>query len=159
MRIGFDPRLALFSAINFLIFFVIVNKFLISKVSKSLKQRQIEIEQSLLNAQKLEVEMANAKERSEKIIAEANKEANSIIISHQKKAEKQAAEIKFKAMQDVATLHDKLTAKLESQKNDLVKNIRNEAAEIAVKAAEKIIKQNIDREKDIKIIKTYLKDV
>ena len=54
---------------------------------------------------------------------------------------------------------DSATAEIERKNQEAFSNLKNQVAEIAVEAAEKIIRESLDRDKNIQLVNKYLEDL
>jgi F-type H+-transporting ATPase subunit b len=158
-KLGFDVKLAIINGINFVLFFFLINKFVISKVAKAVERRQKEIQASLENAEKLKTELSRAHEKAQNIIKQAHLKASKIISESKATAEEEAQEIIKRAQKESEKLIEKSTEQIEKDRQEMLKKIRYIVAEISVDIAEKILDEKIDKKKDKKIIDEFLKTV
>lgn len=154
--IGIDFRMVLFSVINFLVFFLVLQKFVLKKLGASLANRQAMIEESQRNAAQLKVELEEARETSLKIIAAANQQASDIVEKYQTEAEKLAAQIKQQAEDSIASFEQESRKLMEAERNELLKNTRKELADVVIDAATKLISTKINEDEDKKLILKFL---
>ena len=140
--LNLDPWNILFTVINLLIFFLIIKFFLLKPVKKVMDEREKMIKDDFDSAAKTkeeaeqlkaeyEEDLKSAKDKAVEITTEAKKTAelqkNSIIDS----ANEQAKKIVDKAQNDASLEYDKTMAQLES-----------EIANLALVAAEKVVRTN-----------------
>lgn len=158
-KLGFDWRLALINAINFLLFFIILQRFVLSKVATAIANRQKKLDESLKNADQLAKELSEAQEKSDAIIKDANRKANEIIITHQQEAELLASQIKKEAEGEATALKQKAKEDIKKEKETMRKELLDETAELSVKAAQKLLEEEISVEKDKKLVKKYIEQI
>lgn len=156
-QLGFDWQLALINAVNFLVFFVILNRFVIKRIAKAVNERQDKLDQSLKNAERLEKELNEAKAKAEAIIKDANLEASDIVKKHREEAEHEASEIKSHAQEEAGKIKKKAKEVAAQEKETILKEIQGETAELSIKAAEKVLEEKLDEEKDKKIVEDFIK--
>lgn len=155
-KIGFEWKMAVINAINFLVFFYLLNRFVFGKVGKALHDRQDKIEKSILDAERLEKEAKEVSKKTESIIAEAEKEANLIVQEYKKKGETEAEQIRENAKEEINKMEEKSKKKLETEREEMLKEIKTQTADLAILATEKIIHSKLDPNADNKLINDYL---
>lgn len=155
-KIGFEWQMAVINGINFLIFFYLLNRFVFGKVGRTLHERQDKIEKSIIDAENLEKEVAEANKKSASIIAEAEKEANLIVQEHKEKAKNEAEKIKEEAKDEISKMESKSKQKIANDKVEMIKEIKAQTADLAILATEKIISEKLDSDEDNKLINDYL---
>jgi len=158
-KIGFDGRMALFNSINFLVFFLILYKFVFSKIGKGLKERQELIEASIKNAEKIEKELLEADKKTGEIINNAQKEANEILNKYKQEGEKSAEKIRTEAQSQIETMQNKSLEMIEKSRVETMDKIKEDTADLAVLATEKILGEKINEKEDRELIVKYLKDL
>ena len=155
-NIGFDPKMAIFSTINFLIVFLVLNKFLFKKVGKILSDRQSEISESLKNAEFFKNAKKEAELESDKIIAEANSKANEIIKTSQLRAEELFKKSENEASEKAENIVNDARELIKNEKNKMIRDLTEEISKLAIEGAEKIILQKINDKSDLDLIKSYI---
>ncbi len=126
---GFDPTFFVAQIINFLILAFIFKKFLYKPLLKLLKERAKTIEKGLADAQKAQLELEKANNRSEEILKKAAQDAEKILDETKKNAE----EIRSELLE---------SSKAESQK--IIEQARLTAEQEFVKAQEKARDMSLD---------------
>ena len=149
----------LLNIINIAILFVIVKALVYKPVKKFLDDRKLKIQQETEEAQKL-VESANqtlsqrdeifeqARIKGEEVASDAYKKARAKADGIVEKAKKEAAEIKEKAESEIAI-----------QKEDMIKSSKDDIADLSIEIAEKILKREINKEDNQKIIDEFFSEV
>ncbi|HVT01255.1 MAG TPA: F0F1 ATP synthase subunit B, partial [Patescibacteria group bacterium] len=90
---GFDPVFFTAQIINFLIIAFVFKKFLYKPVLKTLKDRQKEVKQGLIDAENAHKSLEEAENRKDQIIKKATEEAEKIIEETKISAEEMRAEL------------------------------------------------------------------
>ncbi len=154
-----DPGLIIWTIINFVIFLLIVLKIGVKPIANSLKSREKGIQDS--------IDAANqANENATKMLAEADaklknsqQEMNDII----RKGREQAELILQKAGEEADVLRKQKVAEaqrdIELSKDNALKQLRTEVADLVIKATEKILDQELDKDKHSKLIETAIKEM
>lgn len=141
--------LAIAQIINFFILVYIFHKYFYKKIGKVIEERKKivlkDLEEVKLEREKLEEQ----KQNYEKLRKEAKRRANDIII----KAEIQADERKEQILSDATANRDRMIMRAEADVLKLRENVKSELqkeiSSMATELAEKIIKENIEKDPSI----------
>jgi F-type H+-transporting ATPase subunit b len=129
-------------ALAFAIFIGVLVKFGVPKMALSaLDQRSERIKQALDEAQRLRSEAQAVLAQYQKKRAEAEKEAEAIIVSARVEAERLAGEAKGKVEEFIARRTKMAESKIAQAEAQALADVRAAAADAAVAAAEKILVQ------------------
>jgi len=154
--LGIDWKLFLGQIVNFAILLYLLKRFVYKKFLDILRKRKEKIELNIKRSKELEEKTREIFEEKEKILINARKKASIIIDKSKSKAEKETEEIFLsaeKAKKDILE-RAKKEAMIEAEK---IKNQgKRDSFTIALKLAEKILKEKIDSAKDEKIIRENL---
>jgi F-type H+-transporting ATPase subunit b len=157
---GLGINLPLFIAflINFVILFVLLSVFLYKPVTKMLNDRQAKIKESMEQAEAIKQQTAQTEQEIKKQLENAHKEAQKILAQATEIGDKLKAEAKDVARKEAESITIKAQAEIDRQREKDIQELRAQFADIAILAAEKVIKENIDKEKNSKIIDEVLKE-
>lgn len=154
-----NPGLIVWTIIIFTILLLVLYKIAWKPMLKALNNREEYIKTALENADKQNKEAANVLEQNKKIIAEANSQAMSIIHDGKEAALKIKNEIIEKANEEYKKMLENAKKEIETQKETTLENMKNDIVNIAIKAAEKIITENLDSEKNLKIVNNFISQI
>lgn len=157
--IGLNPWTALFMLCNLIIVFLVFKKFLFKPVQKMIDDRQKEIddlyadgEQKRLEAEQLHAQytaqLQNAKEETQKLLREANTEAN-----------QQREEILRDAKADAAAIKEKAGADIELEKKKARNDVKDEISSMAVAIAEKIVGKELSASDQQTLVEDFIRDM
>ena len=128
----------------FVIFIGVLVRFGVPKMALSaLDERSARIKQALDEAQRLRSEAQAVLAKYQKKRAEAEKEAQAIIVSARVEAERLAGEAKGKVEEFVARRTKMAESKIAQAEAQALADVRAAAADAAVAAAEKILTQTV----------------
>ncbi len=155
--LGIDPLAIALQAGTFLILFIIIQKFALSKIVHNLSERRKTIEEGLKNAEDIEVQKAEverknedalraARKEAEDVIAKGHEEAGAIVADAQDRANRQAEDIVEKAKQQAFVEADKVRKALKSEMLGLVAD-----------ATESVLDEKMTDSKDQQLIEKALK--
>jgi len=113
----------------------------------------------LEKAEKAQTEAEKLLEENKANLAKAEEEAQKIIEQGREYSEKLKAQMLEESRAEAKKMIDEATAEIERKNQEAFSKLKNEVADIAVSAAEKIIRANLDKEKQTKLINDYLEDL
>lgn len=146
--------------LSFSIVLFILAKFAWKPILKILKDREDSIEKALKAAEEARIEMQRLQANNEQIIAEARKQADSIIKEARELKEKILSDAKNQANIEANKILQNTKLTLENEKIKALNEIRNQIAEFSVLIAEKVIKKELeDKEQQNKYIQNLLNDI
>lgn len=139
-----DSGLLFWMLISFGIVVFVLAKFGFPVILKMVEERKAYIEESLLMAETARMELQQVKNEGIQIIADARKEHQAILA--------EATQLKEKLVKDAHLLAqieaDKVVADsrrlIEHEKNEALRQIRNQVAEISVNIAEKVMRSKLE---------------
>jgi len=156
--LGINLPLLIAFIINFIILFVLLSVFLYKPVTKMLNERQAKIKESMEQAEAIKQQTAQTEQEIRKQLENAQKEAQSILAQATQIGEKLKVEAKDIARKEAESIITKAQAEIERQREKDIQELRAQFADIAILAAEKVIKENLDKDKNRKIIDDVLKE-
>jgi len=154
-----NPGVIFWTTLTFLILLFVLKKTAWKPILDSLNAREKSISDAIESAEK-------AREEAEKLLAEnkanlakAEEEAQKIIQQGREYSEKLKAQMLEESKAEAKKLVDDASAEIERKNKEMFVQLKNEVATIAVKAAEKLIMENLDEEKQSKIVSKYIEDI
>lgn len=157
--LGIEPLYLIAQLVNFAVVFFLLRKFLYKPVLTMLDKRKAEVADSIDRANRMKTEEEKLKEKHEKLIADAKKEARSIIDEAKKQLEKQKKELVAKAHEQSADILAKAKTQAEQLMKENEGTMRKQAVELASAMVVKIVPQVMSSDDHRKLIATHLKDL
>ena len=156
------PELGLFfwMVVSFSIVVFLLGKFAWKPILNALKEREESIDEALQSAEKAREEMSHLKADNEQIIKEAKLQREMLI--------KEAREIKDKIIEEATAQANNEAKKIIENAKKLIQNeqkvaiteIKNQISLLSVKIAEKLIKQELSKDKKQEdLINNLLKEI
>ena len=144
---GLSTKLFLAQLLNFAIVLLVLWKWVFTPVTRGLQARTKKIEQSLKNAEAIEVQKDEFEKWKSKSMQEARKEASGIINKARVEAEQVQTEVlaKSKLEQERLVLEGK--SRLEQEQIKLLEEARAKLADVVILATEKILKEQLTDKK------------
>ncbi len=154
-----NPGVIIWTTVTFLILLWVLKKTAWKPIVDALDQREESIKNSLEQAE-------IARQEAEKLIAEnqanlakAEAEAQQIIAQSREYAENLKNQIIQESKEEARKMIDDAEAEIQRRQKEAFAKLKSEVADIAVEAAEKIIKANLDKEKQIELVNKHIDEI
>lgn len=142
--------------VAFIVIWVILAKLVWPTVLKTLDARQQTIQNNLDAAEQAKVEAAEALKKAEAAVDEAQIQADDIVAEAKKTAEASRAAIIEKANADAKQITDRARENIDAERNAAMAELVDQAADLAVDLASKIIGEHLDVETQKRLIEKSL---
>jgi F-type H+-transporting ATPase subunit b len=152
------PKLA-FQIINFLLLLYLLNRFLFKRVFALLDERQARISKGLEDAAAAARDRELARAEREAAVAEARKEANEMIARANKIAEDTRNEILADARTEAEQATARAREEIVAEKDKAMAEIRGQVAELALAAAGKLVRRQMDDPTQRRLVEEFLAEV
>ena len=158
---GFQINLfwVIVSAVNFIVFFLIVKSLAFNGLNQTLETRRSRIEQGLVDAEQARRDRASAEQERLAALQEARREANEII----NRAQKVAAETRE---QDIAATREELdrmrqraTAEIDAEKQRAIAELRGEVTDLALAAAGRVVGESMTGDRQRRLVADFLAEL
>lgn len=154
-----NPGLIFWTVITFVILLFLLKKLAWKPILKALSEREAQIKDSLEKAEQAKIEFEKLTEENKVRMAKAEEEAQKIIAQGREYAEKIKAQVIEESKAEAKKLIDDAAASIERKQQEAFNNLKEQIAEIAVNSAERIIRENLDKDKQMKIVDKYIQDI
>jgi F-type H+-transporting ATPase subunit b len=138
-----DPGLLLWTSIIFLLFWFIMSRFAFKPIGESLKKREMDIQSSLDEAKRAREEMSNLKAENETLLAQAREERSAILKEAKDAKDEIIAEAKERANAEYKRKVESAIQDIENQKLAAMVALKNQAGQMAVEIAEKLLRKEL----------------
>jgi F-type H+-transporting ATPase subunit b len=156
--LGINLPLLVVFIINFIVLFVLLRLFLYKPVLKMLDERAQRTKEGMELAEATKKEYEQAKGEVQKQIEKGRQETQAIIAQAMQVGERLKEESRQEAAKQAQTIIDRTRTELETERDKIVEDLRREFVDISIAAAEKVIKETLDREKHRKLIEETLRE-
>lgn len=157
-KLGIDvPSLVAF-LINFFILLGLLTLVLYKPVIRMLDQRSAKIKESLEQAERMKQESVRAEETVKAEIEAGRREGQALMNQAAQTAEKLKGEARAEARQEAETLIAKARIEIDREREESVNQLRQEFADLAILAAEKVIGQSLDKKAHQQLIDKVLEE-
>ncbi len=154
-----NPGLIIWTILTFLILLIILKKVAWKPILTALDNREKEIEDSLNRAEQAKKEAQKILEENQATLSKAEEESKKIIDQSRIYADNLKEQMLKESKDQQQKIIEDASAEIERKKNAAFEELKNQIAEISVNAAEKIMKENIDANKNIQIVNKYLSEI
>ena len=151
------PLLVVFVA-NFIVLLIMLRLFLYKPVMKVLDERAKRAREAIELAEATKKEYDQAKDEVQKQIEKGRQEAQAIIGQAMQVGERLKEESRQEAAKQAQVIVDRARSELEAERDKMVGDLRREFVAISITAAEKVIKETLDRERHRKLIEETLRE-
>jgi len=157
--VKFDPGLAIWTILTFLVLVALLTKFAWKPLMQMLDARQESIKKSLADAETAKRELERLQEESSQIIRKARVEAESIVSKSWSDAEKLREEMKVKAKAEADAIVKESQRQIAIETGRALRQIRSEVADLSIAIASKVIQRNVSKEDNDRLIQDTLKQI
>ena len=153
------PNLGLFVwiTLTFGLLLFVLRKFAWGPITSSLTEREERITESMEQAQKALSEAKQLQADNTKARKEAEAEAQRLIREAREAAESLRTEEISNTKAQILSMQDHAKQEIEREKDSALDSLRQEVADLAINAAEKILSENLDASKQKRIVDDFLK--
>ena len=150
---------SIFEAVaNVIILFVLLRIFLFKPINKMKAERTRTIQNDLDSAQQAKEEAEELRQQYEDSISEAREKANEIIMKAHEDAESERAAIIKKSQEEAEKIVADADKTIENERKRVLRQAQSEIADLAIEAASKIIGENVDDEKNRRLVDKFLSE-
>jgi F-type H+-transporting ATPase subunit b len=143
---------------NFVVFLAIIWKFAFTPVSKMLSDRKARIEEGLRDAEQARRDRESAESERVAALQEARREANEILSRAQKVAQETRDTDIAATKAELERMRDRATAEIDSEKQRAIADLRNEVADLALRAAGKVVGETLTTERERRLVADFLSE-
>lgn len=138
-KLGVDLPLLLSQIVNFALLAFLLNMFLYKPVLNALQARSERIRESLENAEKVKQQLARVDADYDAKLAEARREAQTILNQAQERARAQEQELVAAARANVERLEAEARAKIEQDRQQSLRGLQSQLAGLVTQTASTVI--------------------
>lgn len=146
--------LIIWTLIAFVIVFFILKKYAWKPILDSLKDREQNISDSILSAEKVRAEMAELKSENEILLAEAREERAVMMREAKEIRDKIIAEAKERAREETNKIVSDAQSTINQQKMAAIVDLKNQVGKLVLEVSERVLRRELsDRESQEQYIK------
>lgn len=145
--------------VAFLVIWFVLAKKAWPQILKALDARQEKIQSDLDEADATKQKAAEELKEYEQKIAAAQQQADDIIAEAKRTAEEQRSQVRAQAQKEAADIITNAHNAVENERRSAMIDLTDSVANLSVQIASKIIDENLDEDKQRKLIEKYLTEV
>jgi len=154
-----DPGLFIWTIATFLVLLVLLAKFAWKPILQALESRQEMIRKSLDDAEQAKRDLEQVQQESAKIVAQARVEADAIVANSRADGTKLREDLRQKARVEAGAIVENAEQKIHQERDRALSQIRQEAVDVSLMIASKLIQRNLSREDNEALIEDALKQI
>lgn len=147
------------AAANFIVFFFIVYRVVLTPVGRQLEERRARIEQGLRDADTARRDREAAADQRQAVLAEARREANEIIARAQRAADEARDRGVEETRQEVERMKTQAVADIEAERMRALADVRSQVADLALMAAGKVVGETMTQDRERRLVDQFLAEV
>ncbi|MEQ1575677.1 MAG: F0F1 ATP synthase subunit B [Vicinamibacterales bacterium] len=147
-----DPGLYIWTIVTFLVLVALLAKFAWRPLLEALEARQESIRKSLDDARQAKQELERLHAESAQILATARAEAETIMSRTRADADRFREELKQKARAEAGGIVRNAEQQIQLETSRALQQIRQEAVDISVAIASKLLQRNVSKEDNERLI-------
>ena len=156
---GPDASMAILTWITFFILLAILYKFAWKPILAMLDAREESIRKSVENADRIKAEMEALNQKSQEILGKAQTETKIMLDESRKAAQEAAKTIEQKAKAEAQIILGNAEREIKNATDRAKAELKNQSVELAIKLASKLMEENLDNEKNQKIIEKAINNI
>ena len=142
--------------VAFLVFIWLLWRFAAGPIVKTLDERQLRIRESMASAERMQQELKETQARNEEVLHEARREAQEILATARQNGEQLLTRAREEAGQQADTYLTRAQETLRQETEQARVQLRQEVADLAVLAAGRIIRKELDPRAQAQLIEETL---
>jgi F-type H+-transporting ATPase subunit b len=154
-----DPGLYIWTIVTFLVLVALLAKFAWRPLLAALDERQQAVRKSLDDVRQARQELEKVHADSAKILAQARVEAEAIVSSTRTDVNQFREEMRQKARAEADGIVKNAEKQIEMETARALQQIRNEAVDISVNIASKLLQRNVSKADNARLIEDAFKQI
>ncbi|MDO8504113.1 MAG: F0F1 ATP synthase subunit B [bacterium] len=150
---GVQPILLFAQAVNFLVLFLLLRKFLFTPLIRVLDERRLKIQKAMEDTQKAQDLLSDAQDKSTRAIKDAKDEAKLLVTDATKNAQLLVMEAREKTQKDITAMLTETEQKIAKQKEDMRREIKGEVVSLVTLTLGQIVGKVLTRKDEERLIK------
>lgn len=154
-----NTGLSFWTLVVFGILVFLLGKYAWGPILGAVEAREQGIQAALDEAAARNQEAARLLAEHKEQIAGARRQASDLIAEGRAAGEEVRAEIEVKAREEAQAIIDRARAEIERERDAAIQALRKESVDLALAAASKLLQENLDQEKDRRLVERYISEM
>ena len=158
-QFGVQPVLLAAQVVNFFILLFILKKFLYSPLLKVLETRKRKIEDSLRNAEEIELKLTETNEKIDKMMVKVSSEIQKMTEEAKKSASQIIDEARLEALNQAQEIMEKNQEAVKLEKEKMISEVKSHVVDLVIEVFKKITGKVISKEDQKKLIEREIRNL
>ena len=145
--------------VAFIALLIILHKYAWKPILSALQAREDDIRQAVETAEKAKQELAKIQETREQILAEATAKSKELIEQSRHAAVEAAKVVERKNREEAKILIENAQREIKAEVERAQAELKAVTAEVAISIASKLIEENLDNEKNRKLVSQLMREI
>ncbi|PYG89531.1 F-type H+-transporting ATPase subunit b [Ruminiclostridium sufflavum DSM 19573] len=151
-----DRYTFIFVALNLIILFLLMRKFLFKPITNLMEERKSSIEQGLKDAENARTEAAEAHKKYDEQMKNIKLDGDKLLNELRAKAAREYDGIVANAKKDALAIIQKGHEDVERERDEMLKQTKQQIAILAIAAATKLVQANMDTEANKAMVDKFI---
>lgn len=156
--LDFQLSTIVFTIINLLVLYLFLKKLLFGRVNAVLEQREKLIQEQVEAAEAGKTQAQALQDQYEQKLSGAREEAEKIVSDAKVRAQKAYEDQMAQAQAEAKRVQAEAEARIATQRQEMLRGVRREVAQLAVLAASQVARKDLDRETDRAMVEEFLSE-
>ena len=144
--------------VSFTLLFVLLYAVLYKPILRMLDQRAAKIKESLETAERARDDAARSSEAGEAHLTDARAEGQAMIAQARGVADRFREEELARVREEIGAERERAQANIQRERDSAIEELRGEFADLAIKAAERVVSRSLDESAHRELIEQVLED-
>jgi len=154
--IGIDWQVLLAQFVNFAILFGLLFILLYKPMRRTFDERSNRIKESMDQAEQIKEQMARTEEQVKEQLATARREGQDILAQAAQMGDRLKEEARGEARQEAEVIVARARTEIELERDEAIDGVKRQFVDLAITAAERVVRESLDREKHRRLIEEVL---
>jgi F-type H+-transporting ATPase subunit b len=151
--------LMVWTLVIFIILLFVLSKYAFGPITAAVRAREQALEDAIAGAKRDREEAAKLLEDHRKQLDASRGESQKLIADARAAAERVRTDLVEQAHQQQTEMLQRARTEIEAEKQRAIAEMRHEAVELAIAAAEKVIERNLDEQSNRKLVESFLASI
>jgi F-type H+-transporting ATPase subunit b len=152
-------NLMFWTLLIFVVLYFLLSKFAFPKILGAVEAREKALEDAIEGAKRDREAAAKLLQEHQAAIDASRGEAQKLIADSRAVAEKMRADMLEQTRREQQDLLERARREIDSEKDRAIAQLRREAVDLALAGASKVIEQNLETDKNRKLVESYLSSI
>lgn len=152
-------NLMFWTLLIFVVLYFLLSKFAFPKILGAVEAREKALEDAIESAKRDREAAAKLLQEHQAAIAASRDEAQKLIADGRAVAEKMRGDMLEQTRREQQDLLERARREIDSEKERAIAQLRREAVDLALAGASKVIEQNLETDKNRKLVESYLASI